>query len=119
MGRVELFGGGGLAWQPVSAALVTTRTITLLASLVPLVVAAGVCAVLFSAWIWIAAGVLLVVLVWGLWLIRRQVSAMSYIELTEDLVIRKGRVFFQQHDVAPQDAAVHFKPDGELARDVS
>ncbi len=95
MGRVELFGGGGLAWQPVSAALVTTRTITLLASLVPLVVAAGVCAVLFSAWIWIAAGVLLVVLVWGLWLIRRQVSAMSYIELTEDLVIRKGRVFRQ------------------------
>lgn len=33
--------------------------------------------------------------------------------------IRKGRVFFQQHDVAPQDAAVHFKPDGELARDIS
>lgn len=95
MGRVELFENGDLAWQPVSAKLVTTRTITLVAWLVPFIIAGAVLAVLFSAWIWIAVGVLTLALVWGLWLIRRQVSAMSYIELAEDLVIRKGRVFRQ------------------------
>lgn len=93
--RVEMFEGGGLDWQPVSPRLITTRTITLLGWLVPMLVAAIAVAVLFSEWSWIPAGVLLVVIIWGLWLIRRQVSAMSYLELAEDLVIRKGRVFRQ------------------------
>lgn len=95
MGRVEMFEGGGLNWQEVSGRLITTRTITLLAWLVPLLVAAVVMALVVTEWSWIAAGVLLVIIVWGLWLIRRQVSAMSYLELAEDLVIRKGRVFRQ------------------------
>lgn len=95
MERVEMFEAGGLDWQPVSRRLITTRTITLLAWLVPMVVAAVVVAVVVTEWSWIAAAVLVVVIVWGLWLIRRQVSAMSYLELAEDLVIRKGRVFRQ------------------------
>lgn len=95
VGRVELFDGGGLDWQPVSPKLVTARTITLLAWLVPMVVALTVAALVLTAWLWIPAGLLLLVIGWGLWLIRRQVSAMSFIELDEDLVIRKGRVFRQ------------------------
>lgn len=95
VGSVELFDGGGLDWQPVSPALVTARTITLLAWLVPLVVVLSVLALTVTGWLWVAAAVLVLVIVWGLWLIRRQVSAMSYIELAEDLVIRKGRVFRQ------------------------
>ncbi|MFN2319695.1 MAG: PH domain-containing protein [Dermatophilaceae bacterium] len=94
-GRVELFEGGGLDWRPVSPKLVTARTITLLAWLVPIAVALTVAALTVTSWVWFPAGVVLFLLVWGLWLIRRQVSAMSYIELAEDLVIRKGRVFRQ------------------------
>ncbi|MDO5504643.1 MAG: PH domain-containing protein [Actinomycetia bacterium] len=82
-------------WQPVSDKLITARTIVLVAWLVPALAAATAAAVMLSTWFWIAAGLIAVLLVWGLWLIRRQVSAMSYIELTEDLVIRKGRVFRQ------------------------
>lgn len=95
VGRVELFDGGGLDWRPVSASLVTARTITLLAWLVPIVVALTVMAVTLSAWLWVPAVAVLLIIVWGLWLIRRQVTAMSYIELAEDLVIRKGRLFRQ------------------------
>ena len=95
VGRVELFDGGGLPWQPISPKLVTARTITLLAWLVPMVLALAAAAVILSAWLWIPAAVLVLVIAWGLWLIRRQVSAMSYLELSEDLVIRKGRVFRQ------------------------
>jgi uncharacterized protein len=95
VGRVELFDGGGLAWQPVSGRLVTARTVTLLAWLVPITVALTVMAVMLSAWLWVPAVAVLLLIVWGLWLIRRQVTAMSYIELAEDLVIRKGRLFRQ------------------------
>lgn len=99
VGRVELFDGGGLDWRPVSARLVTTRTITLLVWLVPIVIALTVTAVLLTPWLWIPAAAVLVIIGWGLWLIRRQVSAMSYIELAEDLVIRKGRLFRQVSSV--------------------
>ena len=99
LGRVELFDTGGLDWQPVSSRLVTARTVTLLAWLVPMTVAVALGAALFTSWLWVAAGVLVLVTVWGLWLIRRQVSAMSYIELSEDLVVRKGRLFRQVSSV--------------------
>ncbi|MGA8047272.1 MAG: PH domain-containing protein [Dermatophilaceae bacterium] len=99
LGRVELFDTGGLDWQPVSSRLVTARTVTLLAWLVPMTVALAVGGALLTSWLWVAAGVLALVIVWGLWLIRRQVSAMSYIELSEDLVVRKGRLFRQVSSV--------------------
>ena len=99
LGRVELFDTGGLDWQPVSRRLVTARTITLLAWLLPLTAALAVAGALLTSWLWVAAGVLALVIVWGLWLIRRQVSAMSYIELSEDLVVRKGRLFRQVSSV--------------------
>ena len=95
LGHVELFDDGGLAWQPISRKLITARTIVLVGWLLPLLAAATAAAVLLSTWFWIGAGIVAAFLIWGLWLIRRQVSAMSYIELTEDLVIRKGRVFRQ------------------------
>ncbi|MGL5928831.1 MAG: PH domain-containing protein, partial [Dermatophilaceae bacterium] len=30
---------------------------------------------------------------WGCWLVRRQVSAISWVELDEEIVIRRGRLF--------------------------
>ena len=93
LARVELFDNGGLDWQPVSRDLITTRTIALVAWVVPFLAGSGVAAVMLSRFFWILFAVFAADLIWGLWLIRRQVSAMSYIELAEDLVIRKGRLF--------------------------
>lgn len=92
LGRVELFEDSGLAWQPVSPRLATARIITMLLWLVPILVALAVTAVLWTGWLWVPAAVVLLGIGWALWLIPRQVSAMSYVELAEDLVIRKGRV---------------------------
>jgi len=85
--------GGELPWRPVSPALRTVRLITLFAWLVPFVVAFAVPAVLVSAWFWIGSVVLVAVLAWGAWLIGRQVSAITWIELPDEIVIRKGRLF--------------------------
>lgn len=95
LGRVELFDDGGLNWQQVSQKLITARIIVLAGWLAPLLFVAAALAVLVSPWFWFGAGAIAVVLLWGLWLIRRQVPAMSYLELTEDLVIRKGLMFRQ------------------------
>lgn len=76
----------------MSPRLATARIITMLVWLAPITLAFAVMAVLLTGWLWIPAAVVLLILVWALWLIPRQVSAMSYVELAEDLVIRKGRV---------------------------
>jgi uncharacterized protein len=52
-----------------------------------------VASVLLSRWVWLGVGVVLVALLWGLWVIQRQVRAISWAELPEELVIRKGRLF--------------------------
>ena len=44
-------------------------------------------------WIWIQPGIIAVVLLWLLWLVPRQVRALGYAELEEDLIIRKGVMF--------------------------
>src|SRR5690606_15334914 len=62
LSRVEMFEPGDLQWQPVSRALITTRTITLVAWLVPLLLIATVGAIWLTPWLWIPAGVLLVLL---------------------------------------------------------
>ncbi|NLJ52520.1 MAG: PH domain-containing protein [Intrasporangiaceae bacterium] len=90
-----MFDDGGLNWQQVSQKLITARIIVLAGWLAPLLFVAAALAVLVSPWFWFGAGAIAVVLLWGLWLIRRQVPAMSYLELTEDLVIRKGLMFRQ------------------------
>ncbi len=54
------------------------------------------CAVLaLAGWSWAWLGVALSVLGWlgGLWVVARQVPAISWVELPEELVIRKGRLF--------------------------
>ena len=84
---------GDLAWRPVSSALATARLVVLgIVLLVPLVVAV-VLAVLLSAWAWVGVGVVLLLGAWMAWLVVRQVSAISWIELDEEIVIRKGRLF--------------------------
>ena len=85
--------GDELPWRPVSPALRTVRLVTLTVCLVPFVLAFAVPAVLVWSWFWVGAVVVAAILAWGAWLIGRQVSAISWIELPDEIVIRKGRVF--------------------------
>ena len=91
--EIALFADGDVAWRPVSPRLVTTRTAVLVAVLLPPAVVLVVAAQLLSGWFWVGVGVVVVALLWGLWVIRRQVRAITWAELPEELVIRKGRLF--------------------------
>ena len=90
---IELFGGNAVAWRPVSPRLVTARLALLAAMLVLPLAVFGVLAALVWDGFWVA--VLLVVAAggYGVWVVRRQVPAITWAELDEELVIRRGRLF--------------------------
>ena len=90
---IALFADGGVAWQPVSPRLATTRSIGLAAVLVVPALGFLLLALLVSGWFWAGVVLVVVALGWGLWVVRRQVTALTWAELPEELVIRKGRMF--------------------------
>ncbi|HQF02562.1 MAG TPA: PH domain-containing protein [Phycicoccus sp.] len=85
--------GGELPWRPVSPKLTQVRLITLAVSLLLPLAATIVLATLVTPWVWIGTSALLVAGAWSAWVIVRQVGAMSWTELDEEIVIRKGRLF--------------------------
>ena len=85
--------GDELPWRPVSPALAPVRLITLAACLLPVLVGLVVLAVLVTPWVWVAVAVVVVAGAWVAWVITRQVSAISWLELDDELVVRKGRIF--------------------------
>jgi len=90
---VALYGDGGPQWQGVSPRLATARSVV--ASVVCgvlLAAALGLWVALSSALLLVAAAGVVVVWLWLLWLVRRQVSAISWSEQAEELVIRRGRL---------------------------
>lgn len=92
-GPVVTLHGGDLAWRPVSPALRTVRLITLaVVAAVPLV-ATVLLALLVTPWVWLGTLVVVLVAAWSAWVVHRQVSAISWVELDEEIVIRKGRLF--------------------------
>ena len=90
----------GVTWTSVSDRLIWVRRVTagvwfglpLLGSLVP--------AVLVGAWMWLLPAAIAALAAWVFWLIPRQVRAMGYAELDDDLLIRKG-VLFRTLTVVP------------------
>lgn len=90
---LPLTGDHGAAWRPVSPLLTGVRRVTATAVLLPLTVAAVVMAVLVTVWFAVPATVFVVLWLWLMWLIPRQVTAISWAELPEELAIRKGRVW--------------------------
>lgn len=80
-------------WHRISPRLASARRIAVLLVDVPLLLVAAVLAGAVSRWVWIAVAGLGVLLLWQLWLIGRQVSAITYAELPEEIVIRRGRLF--------------------------
>jgi membrane protein YdbS with pleckstrin-like domain len=85
--------GGGLPWRQVSPALARVRLIVLTVLLVPPAVASLVVGLVVTRWALFGLLAVALVALWGTWLIGRQVSAISWVELEEEIVIRKGRLF--------------------------
>ena len=85
--------GGDLPWRPVSPMLARVRLITLGVVVLPLVVATVAAGVFASPWALVGTLVVILVALWVAWLVGRQVSAISWVELDEEIVIRKGRMF--------------------------
>lgn len=90
----------GVAWTNVSDKLIGVRRITVAIWLgIPLLATLAL-AVIFGSGVWIAPLVLAGFLAWAMWLIPRQVRAIGYAELEDDLLIRKG-VLFRTLSVVP------------------
>ena len=85
--------GGDLPWQPVSPALRTVRLVTLAVVVLPVVLVGAVVATFVEPWAWLGVLGVLLLAAWAGWVIHRQVSAISWVELDEEIVIRKGRLF--------------------------
>ncbi len=90
----------GVTWTSVSDRLITVRWITAGIWLGVPLLGGLVLGFLFGGAVWITPAVLAVLLVWALWLIPRQVRAIGYAELEDDLLIRKG-VLFRSLSVVP------------------
>ena len=104
--------GGDLAWRPVSPRLARVRLITLAVFVVPLLLAAVVLGGLVTRWALLGAVAVLVVALWSAWVIVRQVSAISWVELDEEIVIRRGRLFRTPRQRPVRPAAVRRHPVG-------
>lgn len=90
---LPLIGDSGADWRPVSPVLGVVRRVTATAVLLPLTAAAVAMAVLLTPWLAVLAAVLVLIWLWLMWLLPRQVAAISWAELPEELAIRKGRVW--------------------------
>lgn len=90
----------GVTWTRVSDNLIGVRRITALIWLGTPTLAGIVLGVIFGGWVWCAAVGPAALLVWALWLIPRQVRALGYAELDDDLLIRKG-ILFRSLTVVP------------------
>ena len=85
--------GGDLPWQPVSPMLARVRLISLGAVVLVLLLVTGLVGLLVTRWALLGALAVVLGGLWAAWLVMRQVSAISWVELDEEIVIRKGRLF--------------------------
>jgi membrane protein YdbS with pleckstrin-like domain len=73
--------------------LTRVRLITLALAVAPALVVTVVLGVLLTSWALLGAVAVVLVGLWAAWLVARQVSSISWVELDEEIVIRKGRLF--------------------------
>lgn len=92
--QVGLYGDGGPKWSTVSPRLVAARSVVASAACAAALAALTAAGLALSSrtLLW-AAALTVVVWAWLLWLVRRQVAAISYAEQGEELVIRRGRLW--------------------------
>lgn len=106
----------GATWVGVSPRLATVRTWIVILSLgIPLIGAVALAAVV-GGWLWIVPGLLAALLAWLLWLVRRQVPAIRYAELGDELAVRKG-IMFRTLTLVPYGRMQYIEVDaGPIAR---
>ena len=90
---LDLWTDGDVEWRPVSPRLARVRRLVAHLSFAPFVLAGAVVAALWWRWAAIPAALLLLLWLWTIWFVGRQVSAMSYAELPDELAIRRGRLW--------------------------
>ncbi|WP_159621176.1 PH domain-containing protein [Ruania rhizosphaerae] len=106
----------GAQWQSVSPKLVPVRQIGVAIGLGIPLVASVVVAIFTTPAVWAAPAVFGILLVWLLWLVPRQVRAIRYAELEDELLIRKG-VLFRSMVVVPYGRMQYVDVDaGPIAR---
>lgn len=92
---VAAFDIAGAQWRSVSPALIKIRYIVASLWYGIFLLGSLALAIFVTKWLWIGVGVFLIVAMWTFWLIPRQVRALQYAELADELAIRKGIVFQQ------------------------
>lgn len=102
MGGMEsaAFDVPGVTWNRVSDRLIGVRRLTVAVFLGVPALATVVPAVIVGSAMWLLPAVLVLLVAWAWWLIPRQVRAIGYAELEDDLLIRKG-VLFRSLTVVP------------------
>ncbi|UFU07174.1 PH domain-containing protein [Ruania halotolerans] len=116
MSPASPFDVDGATWQPVSAKLIPVRQIAAAIFLGIPFLASAVTAYFTHPTVWVAPAVLGVLLLWVLWLVPRQVRAIGYAELDDELLIRKG-VLFRSLVVVPYGRMQYVDVDaGPIAR---
>lgn len=110
------FSPPGVEWSTVSERLITARLVSLGIIFVIPVAGAVVLGVLVGRWTWLALVGLLALAGWLLWLIPRQVRAISYAEREEDLLVRRGVMFRSLHVVPYGRMQFIDVSEGPLAR---
>lgn len=91
--RADPFAPEGIDFTPVSPGLITARLVSVgLWLLLPLAGALAL-GILLGGWWWAGLVLPLALAGWLLWLVPRQVRAIGYAELGDDLLIRKGILF--------------------------
>jgi len=84
----------GVTWTPVSPRLASARLTSIALVLGPVVLLlVGLALATKAVWLWIPAGVVALLALWGALLVPRQVRAMAYAERDDDLLIRRGIMF--------------------------
>lgn len=90
----------GVTWNRVSDRLIGVRRLTVAVFLGIPALATVVPAVIVGSAMWLLPAALVLLVAWAWWLIPRQVRAIGYAELEDDLLIRKG-VLFRSLTVVP------------------
>lgn len=106
----------GATWHQVSRKLISVRTLIVLISLVIPALLGGMLALATTTWLWFVPALFVAILVWALWLIRRQVPAIGYSELSDELAVRRG-IMFKTLTLVPYGRMQYIEVDsGPLAR---
>lgn len=79
--------------NPVSPKLTTARYLGRLPWILLPAIGVAIAAWLWSAWLWIGAGIFAALFLWQLWLIPAQVKLLGWQETEDELLITKGRLW--------------------------